>query len=111
MAKRAWVVIVLLAVSLVWPAKAFSQSANPEALAAAKELMAASRMSDQINMMVPAVMQQLKPLIAKGNPSIERDFDALMPIVMSTANVHLDKFLSAGAEIYARHFTADEIRQ
>ena len=37
MAKRAWVVTALLVVSLVLPGKAFSQSPNPEALAAAKD--------------------------------------------------------------------------
>jgi hypothetical protein len=73
MGKHAWTVVFLVLVSLSWPGKALPQTASPEALAAAKELMLASKMTDQINLMIPAVMQQLKPLIAKGNPLVERD--------------------------------------
>ena len=111
MKRHAWTVICLVAVLLSWPGRALPQTASPDALAAAKELMTVSKMTDQINLMIPAVMQQLKPLITKGNPLIERDFDALMPIVSKMASARLDDFVNAGAEIYARHFTADEIRQ
>jgi uncharacterized protein len=111
MAKNAWLVVCLLAASLSWPGKALPQTAPPDALAAAKELMVASKMADQINTMLPVIMQQLKQLIAKGNALVERDFDAFMPVVMASMNTHLEAFLSASAQIYAQHFTADEIRQ
>jgi uncharacterized protein len=111
MAKNGWLVVCLLAASLSVPGKALSQTAPPDAVAAAKELMVASKMADQVNTMLPVIMQQLKPLIVKGNPLVERDFDALMPVVMAAMNTHLEAFLNAGAQIYARHFTADEIRQ
>ena len=87
------------------------QTASPQSLAAAKELLIASKMADQINAMLPAIMQQLRPLIAKGSPQMERDFDALMPVMMNLMNTHLDAFLDSGAQIYARHFTAEEMQQ
>jgi uncharacterized protein len=111
MAKHAWTVIGLVVVSLSWPGKALPQTASPEALAAAKELIIAARLADQINTMLPAIMQQLKPLIAKGNPLIERDYDALVPVMMKIMNARLDEFLNSGAQIYARHFTAEEMQQ
>ena len=110
MVKHAWIV-VLVAASLAWPGRASAQTTSPEAIAAAKELMVASKMSDQISLMLPHIMQQLKPLIARGNAKLEADFDALMPIMMQGMSAQLDKFLDQGAQIYAKHFTADEIRQ
>jgi len=109
--KRALGMIALLAVSLTWPGQALPQKATLEAVAAAKELMIAGKLADRINLIIPAVLQQLKPLIVKGNPLVERDFDALMPVVMKTTDAHLEEFLNAGADIYARHFTIDEMRQ
>ena len=111
MAKRAWVVIALLAVSLSWPGKAFCQSPSPEALAAAKELMTSMHVADQIDQMLPLIMQQLKPLVAKGNPAIERDYDALTPTATAAFREHVDKFIAGGAIIYAGRFSAEEIQQ
>jgi uncharacterized protein len=103
MGKYAGAVVCLVVVSLAWPGKALPQTASPDALAAAKELMTEARLADQINTMLPAIMQQLKPLIAKGNPLIERDYDALVPVMMKIMNSRMDE--------YARHFTAEEMRQ
>ncbi len=111
MAKHAWIAACVLAVLLSWPGRALPQTASPEALTAAKELIIEARLADQIKLAMPMIMQQLKPLIAKGNPLVERDFDALMPIMMNAMNNHLDAFLNSGAQIYARHFTPEEMRQ
>jgi hypothetical protein len=111
MAKHAWKFACLLAVSLSWPGAALPQSPSPDALATAKELIVVSKVSDQINSAVPLIMQQLKPIIVQGRPQLERDFDALVPVMMKLMNARLDAFLDAGAVIYARHFTVDEMRQ
>ena len=103
--------LVVFVVSLSWSGPALPQAASPQSLAAAKELMIASKMADQINTMLPAIMQQLKPLVTRGSPQIERDFDALMPAMMNVMNTHLNAFLDSGAQIYARHFTAEEMQQ
>ena len=111
MAKRAWVVTALLVVSLVLPGKAFSQSPNPEALAAAKELMLTMRVGDQIDQMLPLIMQQLKPLITKGNAAAERDYDALMPTATQAFKEQADKLVAGGSIIYASRFSTEELRQ
>jgi hypothetical protein len=111
MTKHVWPIVCLLVLSLSWPGKALAQTPSPEALAAAKEFVVVSKMGDQVNNMLPQIMQQLKPLVVRGNPQAERDFDALIPVVMAAMTTHLDAFLDASAQIYAQHFTADEIRE
>lgn len=111
MIKRASMAACLLAVSLLWPGQAPAQTPSPEALAAAKEFMVASKMADQITTAYPLIMQQLKPLITRGNPLAERDFDALMPLMAKAMDMHMEGYLNAGAQIYARHFTTEEIKQ
>jgi uncharacterized protein len=111
MTKRVSTIVCLLVASLSWSGKVLAQAPSPEALMAAKEFIVASKMADQINNMLPHIMQTLKPLVTKGNPLAERDFDALMPTMMNVMNTHLETYLEMVAPIYARHFSADEIRQ
>jgi hypothetical protein len=111
MTKHVWAIVCLLAISLSWPGKGLAQAPSPEALAAAKELMAVSQMTDQLKQILPAVIQQMKPLIARGNPAIERDFDAFAPVMQAAMESRLQAFVNEGAKIYARHFTAEELQQ
>jgi hypothetical protein len=46
MAKHAWTVVCLLVGSLSWPGQTVAQIESPETLAAAKELMAVSQMTN-----------------------------------------------------------------
>jgi hypothetical protein len=105
------VVAGLIAVALSWPGKALPQTASPEAVAAAKELMIAAKMTDQVNLMLAAIMEQLRPLIVKGDSRREREFDALMPKMVELMQARMEELLNANAQIYARHFTAEEMRQ
>lgn len=111
MAKHLWIVTAVVAVSLSLPGPAISQTESPETLAAAKELMVASKMVENTKLVFPTIMQQLKPLIVRGNPLVERDYDALVPVMQSAMESNLQAFLDEGAKIYARHFTAEEMRQ
>jgi hypothetical protein len=111
MAKHVWIVAAVVAVSLSLPAPAISQTESPETLAAAKELMVAGKMTENIKLMLPAILQQLKPLIARGNPLVERDFEVLIPVMQLAMESNLQDFMDEGAKIYARHFTVEEMRQ
>ncbi len=101
----------LLAAVLICGAPAAAQSPSPEALAAAKELVVTMRAGDQLKLLMPIIMQQLKPAIVQGRPEVERDFDTSLPHLLDGVNAHSDEFAAAVAEIYARNFTADELRQ
>ena len=111
MTKRGCIIVCVLAASLVLPGKTLAQASPPDALAAAKELIVEAKLGDQMRLALPMILQQLKPLVARGNPVVERDFDTLIPVVMAAANTHLDSFLDSGAALYAKHFTAEEMKQ
>ena len=105
------VVAGLVVVTLSWPGLALSQTPSPEALAAAKELMTAAKMADQLKQVMPSIMQALKPLVTKNNPQAEKDFDALVPVMLSMMEARMNDFIDEGAKIHARHLTVEEIRE
>jgi hypothetical protein len=105
-------ILVLVVSSLcAGPAGAQSPSLAPDAVAAARELVTASRAADTLKTLLPVIMQQLKPAIVQGRPEVERDLDAIMPQVIEAMRARSDAFADAIAVIYAHNFTADELRQ
>jgi len=105
---------VFLAVSILFCGPAAAQSSSPEAMAAARELVVAMRASEQFKAVLPIILQQLKPIITQGRPEVARDFDALLPALQELVNSHSDamaKMLEGIVEVYARNFTAEEMRQ
>jgi uncharacterized protein len=109
-----FVVAFILAIPLaVGPLRAQSSSTlvpPPETLAAARELVATMRATNQFKTLLPTIIEGMKPAIVQGRPQVARDFDAIMPIVISGATQRLDELAEMLAEVYARNFTADEIR-
>jgi hypothetical protein len=96
---------------LVAAGPAGAQNPSPEAMAAAKELVVVSRAADSFKAFLPLIAQQLKPAIVQGRPEVERDYDKVMPIMTEVALKQLDKLTDEIAVIYARTFSADEMRQ
>jgi len=92
-------------------APAYPQSASPDAMAAARELVEAARTTDQFKTLLPLISQQMKTVIVQGRPAVERDYDKIIPMVLEAANQQMGKFADAVAAIYAGNFTADELRQ
>jgi uncharacterized protein len=106
---RAWMLAASFAITLMAVAPAPAQS--PEALEAAKELMVAMRSVDNFKTIMPALMGALKPAIVQDRPEVERDFDALVPAMLGAMTSRLDEIIDKVAAIYARNFTAAEIRE
>ncbi len=98
-----------LVVMLMSAAPAPAQS--PEALAAAKELMATMRSADQFKAIMPAMMNALKPAIVQNRPEVERDYDALVPGLLEAMNTRVAEILDKVAAIYARNFTVAELNE
>jgi hypothetical protein len=101
---------VLAALVLV-SAPAAPQSPPADMIAAARELVAASRAGDQIKTLLPLMFQQIKPMIVQNRPEVERDFDKLMPLMLELMNARMEEFAEGMALIYARNFTVEELRQ
>lgn len=106
------ILFVLAAVaSLALGRPAAAQTASPDAIAAAKELVEAMRATDQLKVLMPMLMQQLKPAIVQGRAEVERDYDALMPEMLAAMDARMSEFVAAMAAIYVRYFNADDLRQ
>jgi hypothetical protein len=97
-------VVILL---LVAPVRA--QSPSPDAEAAARELVNTIRLADQYKVILPTIIQHLKPAIVQNRPEVGRDFDALMPVLQARMNARIDELVNAVVLIYASNFTAAEL--
>jgi uncharacterized protein len=88
-----------------------AQPVPEDALPAARELIAVTRATEQIKQMLPAIMQALKPAIVQGRPDVERDYNAVMPVLLNAVNARIGEMVDQMAAVYARNFTPDEMRQ
>ena len=99
-----------VAVALLLPEAAWPQAPSSESMAAAKELVTTIRAADQFKAILPGIVQHLKPAIVQGRPQVEKDFDALMPILVEAVNSRLGAITDMMADVYARNFTVAEIK-
>jgi hypothetical protein len=106
---RSWTFAACLAVTLLSVAPAPAQS--PEALAAAKELMTTMNSADQFKSILPSLLNALKPAIVQNRPEVERDYNALVPMMLDTMNARVGEILDTVAAIYARNFTVAELNE
>jgi uncharacterized protein len=84
---------------------------DPEAVAAAAELVITLRLADQFKMTLPAILRALKPIVVQGRPETERDFDAVSSAVLDAMNARVSELIGPLAAVYARNFTVGEMRQ
>ena len=98
-----------LVLALMSAAPAPAQS--PDAVAAAKDLMAVMHSADNFKAIMPQLMAALKPAIVQGRPDVEKDYDALVPALLGAMNSQLDEMIDKIAGIYARKFSAAELKE
>ena len=82
MTKRTWLLVWLVAGILLFPGNVRAQSPLADALAAARDLVIAAEMTDQIKVMLPT-MHGSTEAADRGSPQAERDYDLLIPIAWS----------------------------
>jgi uncharacterized protein len=103
-----------IALCLMGGGPAAAQPATPptqDALAAARELVQVARATDQLKLILPSIIQALKPAVVQGRPEVEKDFDAFAPALLDNMNARLPEFAAEIVLIYARNFTPEEMRQ
>ena len=100
--------VLVLALSSGGPAIA---QPTPDAVTASRELVTVMRAADQLKALLPIIMQQLKPAIVQGRTEVERDYDVIVPIMLEMADRHTTAMIEEVAAIYARNFTAAELRE
>ena len=87
-----------------------AQTPPADALVAARELIVTMKATDQFKALFPLLMQNLKPAIVQNRPAVERDFDAVVPLMLEAANARIGEMVDAMAQVYANTFSAAEIR-
>jgi hypothetical protein len=100
----------LFAVALTLAAPARAQSPSPESLAAARELVAAMNVPEQLKAMMPIIMKNLKPAIVQGRSALDRDYDAIVPILLEAFHARLGELSESVVAIYSSTFSADDLR-
>jgi uncharacterized protein len=109
--KYSWMRAIWLTICLLVASPVSAQSPSPEAMAAARELIVTMRAADYFKTLMPAIMQQLKPAIVQNRPQVERDYDAVIPLLLDSMNERVNEIIDQIAALYARTFSADELRE
>jgi uncharacterized protein len=87
-----------------------AQTPPPDVMAAARELVGAMKATDQLKTVLPLLIHQLKPVIVQNRPAVEKDFDTITPALLAATIARLTEFSELTALIYARNFSASELR-
>ena len=111
MHKHSRILAVCLTVCFFAAEPARSQTPSPDTIAAARELLVTLGGADQIKATMAIVMKSLKPAIVQNRLEVERDFDAMLPLVLESFNTRMNEVIDQIAAVYARTFTADELRE
>jgi len=88
-----------------------AETPAPDAMEAARSLVTTMKLADQYKALLPAILLGLKPTITQDRPEIERDYEAMMPMVAEAFTPYYASMVDGIAAIYATNFTADELRQ
>lgn len=103
-------VLAAVVVMTILAAPARAQAPAPETLAAARDLIATVKFSDQFNALMPNIMTGMKATIVQNRPEVERDYDAFVPALLDTMRQRLGELTETVALIYAENFTVDDLR-
>ena len=109
MIKRTFAGAVLL-VTLLVPGMASAEGPSPDALAIARELVATSGAAENAKQMLPAIVKLIKPAIVQGRPQVEKDFDAITPLLLESFKARLGEMTEMAAVLYATNFTVAEMK-
>ena len=102
---------IIAGILLCFGMSASAQTPSPEAIGAAKSLLAAMRIPDQYRALLPAILLGLRPVVTQDRPELERDYDAMTPSIVEAYAPYYNQMLEQAATVYAANFTVDEMRQ
>jgi hypothetical protein len=96
----------------IWltPIPARAETPSPESIAAAKELVATIKLDEQFKNLLPMIMTTLKPAIVQGRADVERDYDAMIPMLLQGFQNRMGELSDAVVKVYASNFSADDLR-
>ena len=102
--------LLIVACLLLLPAAARAQAPASDAMTAARSLVTTIKLADQYKALLPAILLGLKPALTQDRPEIERDYEAMMPMLADAFTPYYSSMVDGIAAIYAANFTAAELR-
>jgi hypothetical protein len=105
---NAWVIAAMLLFSA---GAAPAQAPSPDAMAAARSVVATLKLTDQYKALLPVILLNLKPTLVQDRPEIEQDYAAVQPQMEEAYRPYLNSMIDAAATVYASNFTVDELRK
>jgi hypothetical protein len=108
MARRLLIIACMFLLSV---SASLAQTPSPEAMTAARSLVTTMKLSDQYKALLPGVLLGLRPTLTQDRPEIERDFDAMMPMMVEAFAPYYTTMVDNVATIYANNFTVAELRE
>jgi len=103
--------LLALVALLLSAAPTLAQTPPADAVAAARELIVTMKAADTFKAILPSIVKALKPAIVQNRPEVDRDFDAVMPILLEGMSARVNEVIDQVATLYARVFTAAELRE
>ncbi len=90
---------------------ASAETPSPEAINAARKLVATLKIADQYRALLPQLLLKLRPVVAQDRPEIEHDYDAMTAPGAEIYAPFSTAMIDQIAAVYAASFTLDELRQ
>jgi hypothetical protein len=87
-----------------------AQTPSPEAMSAARNLVATLKLTDQYKALLPVILLSIKPTLVQGRPEIERDYDAMAAQIADAYAPYYASMVDGAAAVYAANFTLEELR-
>ena len=108
-------ILAIVFVALVWPAiasvaQAQAQAPDPDRLAAAKDMMEASRVDRQFEQVMPLLLGHLKDSFSRLAPDKRADIDNVFEQMQSKFISRRAELLDEIAGLYAQRLEAAELR-
>jgi hypothetical protein len=104
-------IAIIACILLCLPMAASAQTASPEAMKAARSLVATMNLAEQYKALLPAILLRIRPVVTQERAELESEYDALTKTIKDAYTPFLNEMLEGAATIFASNFTADEIHQ
>jgi uncharacterized protein len=98
---------IFLCFSLV----ASAQTPPPEAMVAARSLVATLKIEEQYKMLLPAILLRIKPVVTQERAELENEYDIIATQAGGLYSPYYNEMLEQAAAMYAANFSVDEMRQ
>ncbi len=101
--------LLIIASVILFSACASAQTPSPDAMTAARSLVTTMKLPDQYKALLPKILMTLRPALVQDRPEIERDYDAMMPMIEEAFKPYYASMIDAIATVYAGNFTVGEM--